>query len=115
MRDARDLHNDLKKTAALELLHQQQVDADGQSSNGDASDSGLGASFSTAVSRLQLGRKNSKGKTSFVKHMLMRTTTQVPTTDLLILLFCCTACINSSRAVHTHLALVLERVRYYYC
>ena len=79
MRDARDLHNDLKKTAALELLHQQQVEADGQQSNIDAADSGLGASLTSAVSRLQLGRKNSKGKTGFAMPTLLRTTTQVPT------------------------------------
>ena len=62
IRDARDLHADLKRTASLELLHQQQVEADGRQNNVQPSDIGLGASFSSAISRMQLARKNSKGK-----------------------------------------------------
>ncbi len=62
MRDARDLHADLKKTASIELLLQQQVEAEEQQNHVDAADIGVGASLSSAVkSRLHLGRKNSRG------------------------------------------------------
>ncbi|KAA6427410.1 MAG: hypothetical protein FRX49_02074 [Trebouxia sp. A1-2] len=62
MRDARGLHSDLKKTASLELLHQQQVEAEERQCSLAAPDSGLGSSHSSAVKGRFLGRKNSGGK-----------------------------------------------------
>ncbi len=61
MRDARGLHSDLKKTASLELLHQQQVEAEERQSSLAAPDSGLGSNLTTAVKGRFLGRKNSGG------------------------------------------------------
>jgi len=49
MRDARGLHSDLKKTASLELLHQQQVEAEERQSSLAAPDSELRSSLSSAV------------------------------------------------------------------
>ena len=61
MRDARGLHSDLKKTASLELLHLQQVEAEEQGDNETAPDSGLQGSISSAVKGHLLGRKPSRG------------------------------------------------------
>jgi hypothetical protein len=61
MRDAKGLHFDLKKTASLELLHQQQVEAEERQSSLAAPDSGLGSSLSSAVKGRFSGRKNSGG------------------------------------------------------
>ncbi len=65
MRDAKGLHSDLKKTASLELLHQQQVEAEERQSSLAAPDSGLGSSLSSAVKGRFLGRKNSGGVLSY--------------------------------------------------
>ena len=61
MRDARGLHSDLKKTASLELLHQQQVEAEERQSSLAAPDSELGSSLGSAMKGRFLGSKNSGG------------------------------------------------------
>ena len=60
MRNAKDLHADLKKTASLELLHQQQVEAEEQQPRIAAAEGGLGAAVKT---RLNLGKKHRRGQT----------------------------------------------------
>jgi len=70
MRDARGLHSDLKKTASLELLHQQQVEAEERQSSLAAPDSGLGSNLSAAVKGRFLGRKNSGGGCSNQKRIV---------------------------------------------
>ena len=62
MRDARDLHADLKRTASLEQLHQQQVEAEEHQSIAEEPGGGLGASLSSAVKQhLNFGRKDNTG------------------------------------------------------
>lgn len=64
MRDARELHADLKRTASLEAMHQQQVEAEEQQSVLEETHDGLGASLSSAVKlHLGFGKKGSKGGT----------------------------------------------------
>ena len=64
MRDARELHADLKRTASLEAMHQQQVEAEEQQSVLEETDDDLGASLSSAVKlHLGFGKKGSKGGT----------------------------------------------------
>ena len=65
MRDAKDLHADLKRTASSELMHQQQVEAEEQQSIAEEPGGGLEASLSCAVKqRLNFGKKASKGDQS---------------------------------------------------
>ena len=62
MRDARELHADLKRTASLEAMHQQQVEAEEQQSALEETHDGLGASLGSAVKlHLGFGKKGSNG------------------------------------------------------
>ena len=64
MRDARELHADLKRTASLEAMHQQQLEAEEQQSGVEETHDGLGASLSSAVKlHLRFGKKGSQGGT----------------------------------------------------
>ena len=68
MRDARELHADLKRTASLEAMHQQQqqqqLEAEEQQSSVEEAHDGLGASLSSAVKlHLGFGKKGSAGGT----------------------------------------------------
>ena len=64
MRDARELHAELKRTASLEAMHQQQVEAEEQHSTVEETHDGLGASLSSAVKlHLGFGKRGSKGGT----------------------------------------------------
>lgn len=64
MRDARELHADLKRTASLEAMHQQQVEAEEQQGIPEEPSNGLRGSLSSAVkTHLGFGLKGTKGGT----------------------------------------------------
>lgn len=64
LRDARELHADLKRTASLEAMHQQQVEAEEQQGGLEETHDGRGGSLSSAVKlHLGFGKKGSKGGT----------------------------------------------------
>ena len=70
MRDAKDLHVDLKRTASLEHMHQQQVEAEEQQTEAEehlsiaeAPSASLRANLSSAVKQhLNFGKQNGKGE-----------------------------------------------------
>ncbi|KAL3144950.1 hypothetical protein ABBQ32_003456 [Trebouxia sp. C0010 RCD-2024] len=62
MRDARELHADLKRAASLKVMQQQQVEAEEQQSIPEEPRSGLRGSLSSAVkTHLGFGKHSSKG------------------------------------------------------
>lgn len=64
MRDARELHADLKRAASLKVMQQQQVEAEEQQSIPEEPRSGLRGSLSSAVkTHLGFGKHSSKGGT----------------------------------------------------
>ena len=64
MRDARELHADLKRAASLEAMQQQQVEAEEQQSIPEEPSSGLRSSLSSAVkTHLGFGKRGNKGRT----------------------------------------------------
>ena len=72
LRDARELHADLKRTASLEAMHQQQVEAEEQQGGQEETHDGLGGSLSSAVKlHLGFGKKGSKGGTPVNMHREM--------------------------------------------
>lgn len=63
MRDAKDLHADLKRTASLEAMHEQQLEAEEQQSIAEEPGVSLSSSLTSAVKHhLNYGKKGSKGE-----------------------------------------------------